>query len=73
MVGNFEKKTNFMITIRYKIPKFLLVGTFFEEGGRGYIKFWLEAEILGIFLIEVAPNLTHGQSLNGCDIPLTEL
>ena len=48
------KKTNFTITIRYKIPSFSSVGPFFEEG-RGSRKFRPEAEILGIFSIEVAP------------------
>ena len=28
----FRKKTNFIITIRYEIPTFSLVGPFFEEG-----------------------------------------
>ena len=55
-VSNFEKP-NFIITIRYKIPTFSLIGPFFEEGGRGSRKFWQEAEILGIFSIEVAPKL----------------
>ena len=45
------KKMNFIITIRYEIP------TFFEEGVRGSKTFWPEAEILGNFSIEVAPNL----------------
>ena len=35
---------------------FLSVGPIFEEGGRGSRKFWPEAEILGIFSIEVAPK-----------------
>ena len=43
------------ITIMYEIPTFSLVGTFFKEGGRGSRKFRPEAEILGIFSIEVAP------------------
>ena len=30
-----SKKLNFIITIRYEIPTFLLVGPFFDEGGRG--------------------------------------
>ena len=30
---NLEKKTNFIITIRYKIRTFSLVGPFFKEGG----------------------------------------
>ena len=34
---------------------FLLVEPFFEEGGGGQKKFRPEAEILGIFSIEVAP------------------
>jgi len=50
------KKTNFTITIRNKIPSFSSVGPFFEEG-RGSKKFWPEAEILGIFSFEVAPNM----------------
>ena len=50
------KKTNFIITIRYEIPSFLSVGPFFEEG-RGSRKFRPEAEILGIFSFEVAPNM----------------
>ena len=50
-----SKKPNFIITIRYKIPTFVSVGPFFEEGGRGSRKFRREAEILGIFSIEVAP------------------
>ena len=29
------KKTNFIITIRYEIPTFSLVGPFFKEGGGG--------------------------------------
>ena len=38
---------------------FLLVGPFFEEdGGEGSRKFRQEAEILGIFSIEVTPYLT---------------
>ena len=55
--GGFEtlNKLNFIITIRYEIPTFSSVGPFFEEGGEGSIKFWPEAEILGIFSIEVAP------------------
>ena len=45
--GGFEilKKLNFIITIRYKIPTFLLV-----------FEFWPEAEILGIFSIEIFPT-----------------
>ena len=56
--GGFKilKKLNFIIPIRYEIPTFSLVGPFFEEGGRGSRKFRPEAEILGIFSIEVAPN-----------------
>ena len=50
------KMLNFIITIRYEILTFSSVGPFFEEGGRGSRKFWPEAEILGIFSIEVAPN-----------------
>ena len=50
-----SKKTNFIITIRSEIPTFSSVGPFFEEGGRGSRKFWPEAEIFGIFSIEVAP------------------
>ena len=49
------KKTNFIITIIYEIPSFSSVGPFFEEG-RGSRKFRPEAEIFGIFSIEVAPN-----------------
>ena len=30
-----RKKPNFIITIRYEIPTFSLVGPFFEEGGGG--------------------------------------
>ena len=51
------KKPNFIITIRYEIPTFSSVGPFFEEGGRGSRKFRPEAEILGIFSIEVAPKI----------------
>ena len=49
--GGFEisKKMNFIITIRYRIPTFLLVGPFFEEGGSGSGKFRTEAEILRFF------------------------
>ena len=43
-----------MITIRYEILTFSLVRPFFKEGGRGFRKFWSEAEIFGIFSIEVA-------------------
>ena len=50
------KKPNFIITIRYKIPTFSSVGPFYEEGGRGSRKFRPEAEILGIFSMEVAPK-----------------
>ena len=53
----FRKKTNFIITIRYEILTFSSVGPFFEEWGRGSRKFWPEAEILGIFSFEVAPNM----------------
>ena len=48
------KKPNFIITIRYEIPTFSSVGPFFEEGGEGSRKFRPEAEIFGIFSIEVA-------------------
>ena len=34
---------------------FLSVGPFFEEGGEGSRKFQPEAEIFGIYSIEVAP------------------
>ena len=52
-----SEKPNFIITIRYEIPTFSSVGPFFEEGGgRGSRKFRPEAEILGIFSIEVAPK-----------------
>ena len=56
--GGFEisKKPNFIITIRYEIQTFSSVGPFFEKGGRGSRKFWPEAEIFGIFSIEVAPK-----------------
>ena len=54
-----SKKTNFIITIRYEIPTFPSVGPFFEEGGRGSRKFQPEAEIFGIFSIEVAPKLSQ--------------
>ena len=50
----WKKQTLF--TIRYEIPTFSSVGPFFEEGG-GDLIFRPEAEILGIFSIEVAPNL----------------
>ena len=50
------KKQNFIITIRYEIPTFSSVGPYFKEGGRGSRKFLPEAEIFGIFSIEVAPN-----------------
>ena len=46
-------KKKFIITIRYEIPMFSSVGPFFEEGGRGSRKFRPEAEIFGIFSIEV--------------------
>ena len=49
-------KKPFVITIRYKIPTFSSVVPFFDEGGRGTRKFW-QAEILGIFSIEVAPKV----------------
>ena len=52
-----SEKPNFIITIRYEILTFLSVGPSFKEGGRGSRKFWPEAEILGIFSIEVAPKL----------------
>ena len=52
-----SEKPNFIITIRYEILTFSSVGPFFEGGGRGSRKFRPEAEILGIFSIEVAPNL----------------
>ena len=44
-----SKKPNFIITIRYKIPIFLSVGPFFEEGGRESRKFRPEAEIFSDF------------------------
>ena len=47
-------KKNFLITIRYEILMLSLVGPFFKEG-RGSRKFWPEAEIFGIFSIEVTP------------------
>ena len=47
-----------VITIRYEILTFSSVGPFFEEGGRGSRKFRPEAEIFGIFSIEVAPKFT---------------
>ena len=53
--GEIGGKPNFIITIRYEIPTFPSVGPFFEEGGEGSRKFRPEAEILGIFSIEVAP------------------
>ena len=49
------EKPNFIITIRYEIPTFSSVGPFFKEGGRGSRKLRPEAEIFGIFSIEVAP------------------
>ena len=49
-------KKQTLFTIRYEIPTFSSVGPFFEEGGRGSRKFRPEAEILGIFSIEVAPK-----------------
>ena len=52
------KKPNFINTISYEIPTFASVGPFFQEGGRGSIKFRPEAEIFRIFSIEVAPNDT---------------
>ena len=57
------KKPNFIITIRYEIPTFSSVGPFFEEGGRGSRKFRPEAEILGIFSIEVTPYMFECSSL----------
>ena len=50
------KKPNFIITIRYEIPMFSLVGPFFKEGGRGSIKFRPEVEIFRIFSIKVTPK-----------------
>ena len=46
------KKLNFIIIIRYKIPRFSSVGPFFEKVGEGSKKFPPEAEI---FSIKVAP------------------
>ena len=43
---------------------FLSVGPYFEEGGRGSRKFWPEAEILGIFSIEVAPKELKLRTIN---------
>ena len=50
-----SKEPNFIITIRYKIPTFSSVGPFLEGGLRGSRKFRPDAEILGIFSIEVTP------------------
>ena len=55
------KKTNFIITIKYEIPMFLLVEPFFDEGGRGSRKFWQQPEIFWIFSIEVAQGLVKGE------------
>ena len=49
-----------MITIRYEIQMFSSVRPFFEEGGG---KFRPEAEILGIFSIEVAPKVGGGKQV----------
>ena len=48
--GVFLKKPNFIITIRYD-------KALFRRGGSGSWKFQPEAEIFGIFSIEVAPNI----------------
>ena len=49
------KKTNLIINIRYEIPKFLPMGSVFKEGGEESKIFCSEAEIFGIFSVEVAP------------------
>ena len=48
---------NCTTSIRYEISTFSSVWPFFEEGGRGSRKFRPEAEIFGIFSIEVAPKV----------------
>ena len=59
------KKTNITVTIRYKIPPLLPLWPFFvQRGGRGSRKCRLEAEIFGIFSIEVAPKEGKGQKQN---------
>ena len=40
---------NFIITIRYEIPMFLLVGPFFEEGGGGLENFGQKLKFYGFF------------------------
>ena len=58
------KKTNITVTIRYKIPPLLLLWPFFiQRGGRGSRKCRLEAEIFGIFSIEVAPKETKPEQV----------
>ena len=42
--------------LTYTTLTFLLVGPFFEEGGRGLENFGQKLKILGFFSIEVAPN-----------------
>ena len=46
---NLEKKTNFIITIRYQIPTFSPEGPFFEEGGWGHENFSQKLKFLGFF------------------------
>ena len=45
----FKKKLNFIITIRYEIPTFLLVGPLFKEERGGLENFGQKLKILGFF------------------------
>ena len=58
-------KKNFINSIRYEIPAFSSVASFFEEGGEGSRKFWPEAEIFGIFSIAVPNQLCWTRSSQG--------
>ena len=62
----FRKKPNFIITIRYEIPTFSLVGPFFEEGGGGLGNFGQKLKFLGFFSIEVAPYKKLNLDCNKC-------
>ena len=52
---------NFVITIRYEIPTFSSVWPFLKRG-RGSKKIWPEAEILGIFSMDLAPKFVDEMS-----------
>ena len=54
-----------MIIIGYKILTFFWKGPFSKRGGRGLENFRPEAEIFGIFSIEVAPYLGKSQQTKG--------